>query len=82
MSQRQRQLTLVFSSSNPITGRPSPQRRMLRCDLLKRSPRTESPFLSVMRELEERSPEHAAVLLSLASDILDEPRKRGWPPIE
>ena len=81
VSQRQTQLKLVFSNSIRITEPRSRPLKMSRVDYSTRSQRTESPFLRRMRELEQRAPQHAAVLLSLANDILDD-QPRQLPPLE
>lgn len=88
MSQRQNgsQLRLVFGNSTTSTTDgtrlSSVPRRMLRADSPTSSRNKDSPFIKQMRALELMSPEHAPVLLGLAKDILDERRRRGWPPLE
>lgn len=86
----QRQLTLVFSSSNSKSATAtddaplsSVRCKMLRADYPTPSRRKpDSRFIAKMRELEVTSPDHAAVLMTLADDILADRRKRGWPPLE
>lgn len=91
MSQRQSgsQLTLVFSNSQRKEESATEDTRLssVRCKMLRagsptRSRKTDSPFIARMRELELKAPDHAAVLLGLANDILDDQLRRGWPPLE
>lgn len=72
MSPTRQQLTLAFSSknSNSSTPRRSKLCKMSLTDSSSPSPRRESTFLRKMRELERRSPAHAAVLERLADQVL------------
>ncbi|HXG70559.1 MAG TPA: hypothetical protein VNJ04_08105 [Gemmatimonadaceae bacterium] len=89
MSQRQIRLVSGNSKPNSRTETAGIQLQSVRCEMLRVDSPTpsrtrDSPFLSLMRQLEATSPAHALVLLDLAKDILDERRRRvwSWPPLE